>query len=251
MAVSLSIITICFNAEKTIERCIRSVISQTYPNVEYIVIDGASQDGTWQVIDSFTSGISHKISEPDKGLYDAINKGIKRASGEVVGLIHADDWLAADDVLEEIARAFGANPSLDAVYGNLDFYTPAGKVVRRWRAGPYQRSKLARGWMPAHPTFYVRRKYFAQYGLYDDAFGSAADYELMLRFLYTHQLKARFINRVLVNMQTGGISNRSFKNRLRANLADLRAMQKHGVKRAPLILLLKILRKIMQLRPAW
>lgn len=248
MAISISIITICFNAETTIARCIRSVLEQKYRQVEYIVIDGASTDGTWAVINSFDTGIARKISEPDTGLYDAINKGIKMASGDVVGLIHGDDWLADANVLADVAEAFEKDEALDAVYGDLDFYHAKGRLVRKWRSAEYNRKNFARGWMPAHPTFYVKKKYFEQHGFYDRAFGSAADYELMLRFLYTNRLKARFIPDVLVHMQTGGISNRSYKNRLKANLADMKAMRKHGIKWAPLILLLKVIRKFKQLR---
>lgn len=246
MSITISLITVCYNAEATIGRCIRSVASQNYPHVEYIVIDGQSTDDTWQVITAHAHFITKKILEPDKGLYDAINKGIKMATGEVIGLIHADDYLADENVLADIAAGFENDQQTDAVFGNLIFQDPAGKTVRTWLSCDYSRKLFTRGWMPPHPTFYVRRKYFEQFGYYDMTYGSAADYELMLRFLYTHHLKAMHINRVLVHMQTGGVSNRSLANRIKASYADFTALKKHHLPYPFVVLVKKITGKIKQ-----
>lgn len=241
----ISLITVCLNAQNTIGRCIDSVIVQNYSNIEYIVIDGASTDGTLQIIRQHGQFVSHLVSEPDAGIYDAMNKGIRLATGDVIGILNADDFFAADDVLSSIAAAFN-NSYSDIVYGNLNYLKPDGRVLRIWTSGSYKRGMFNWGWMPPHPAFYCRRPIFERLGYYDTAFGTAADYELMLRFLHLNKLSVNYLNKTLVNMVTGGASNQKFGNRLRAWKNDFKAMGKNGVLFPPLCLLFKPLRKIFQ-----
>lgn len=244
-AIKISLITVTRNAEGTIKRCIDSVLSQDYANIEYIIIDGCSTDATLNLISAYKSGISLLVSEPDSGIYDAMNKGIKIATGDVVGILNADDFFADSRVLSEVAKAFTQN-EIDALYGNLEYIKPGGSVIRRWVSGKYKATSFNRGWMPPHPTFYCKRLFFSELGFYDTRFGTAADYELMLRFLYKHQLRCFYLNKVLVKMQTGGASNQTVKNRLHAWKFDFKAMGKNGVMFPHVCVIFKPLRKLVQ-----
>ena len=242
----VSLVTISYNAALTIQKCIDSVLSQTYSPVEYIVIDGNSVDGTQNIIIKNKLCIQYFTSEPDKGIYVAMNKGLKLATGDVVGLLNADDYFANEHVLSDIVSAFMENDP-DVLYADLDYVNHSGAVIRKWRSGLFLRKKFNWGWMPPHPTFYVKRILFNEMGFYNLDFGTAADYELMLRFLYQNQLKVFYLNKVIVKMKSGGISNRSFGNRLRAWKWDLKAMLSHGVRLPLLAITLKPVRKIFQL----
>jgi glycosyltransferase involved in cell wall biosynthesis len=243
--IKVSIVTVSFNAERTIERCIQSVLSQTYKNVEYIVIDGKSTDKTVQIIHNFKNSIHRFLSEPDHGIYDAMNKGIRIASGDIVGMLNADDFFTGDDILSDVAAAF-TDDSIQLLYGDLDYINADGKIVRKWRSGSYKPGAFNRGWMPPHPTFYCRRELFEQYGPYRLDLGTAADYELMLRFIHKYQMKVCYLQSVMINMEQGGASNKNWKSRLSALQNDFRAMQINGVSRPLAALIAKPLRKISQ-----
>lgn len=240
-----SLITIVYNAVDTIEKCIHSVLNQSYRAVEYIVIDGNSVDGTRKIILKNSVRIHYFTSEPDEGIYDAINKGLKLATGDVVGLLNADDYFANEYVLSDIAAAF-LKDDPDVLYADLDYVNKVGGVRRKWRSGSFKRENFNWGWMPPHPTFYAKRNLFNELGFYDLDYGTAADYELMLRFLYQNELKVFYLNKVIVKMKSGGISNGSFRNRLRAWQWDFSAMLSNRVRFPILAITLKPVRKIFQ-----
>ncbi|TWR27940.1 glycosyltransferase [Mucilaginibacter achroorhodeus] len=241
----ISIITVCYNAVNTIERCIRSVINQNYPNVEYIIIDGGSTDGTVDIISKFYEHIAISVSEKDQGIYDALNKGLKLSSGEIVGALNADDFLSNENILTVVYETFSIHHPY-IVYGDLDYLDGTGKIIRKWRSGKYKKGSFNFGWMPPHPTFYCKRELFENLGNYSLAYGSAADYELMTRFIHKHKLAVHYIPVVMVKMMTGGVSNSSMGNRLKALAYDFKAMYKNRIIFPPMALLLKPLRKIKQ-----
>lgn len=241
----ISLITVSFNAESTIECCIQSVLAQAFKNVEYIIIDGSSTDNTLQIIHKYKQHIQLLVSEPDKGIYDAMNKGIKMASGDIVGMLNADDAFAYNGALSDIALLFNKQ-NCDVVYADLDYIDRQGKVIRKWRSGEYTPGKFNWGWMPPHPTFYCKKELYQQFGLYSLKYGTAGDYELMLRFMHKNPINACYLNKVIINMKIGGISNKNFNNRVKGLLFDLTAMRNNGIK-APLFgLLFKPIRKISQ-----
>jgi len=243
----VSLITVVFNGEAFLKGCIESVIAQDYINIEYIVIDGVSTDNTLNTIDKYSAHISKFISEPDKGLYDAINKGISLASGEVIGLLNADDMLASNDVITKIVALFRNDASLEAVYGDLNYVNPRTlKIIRNWKSKQAERKDLLNGWMPAHPTLYVRKHIFKKYGNYALDLGTAADYDLMLRFLYVYGIKAKYLSILMVNMRTGGLSNGSLKGILMAAKNDFAALKRNNLPFPLQVLLKKKFAKITQ-----
>lgn len=226
----ISIVTAVYNREATIAQAIRSVKSQTHADVEHLIIDGASTDGTLAAIEAEAHGRIRFVSEPDGGIYDALNKGLALASGDVVGLMHSDDFFAHDDVLAKVAAAFDSADVL-AVYGDLD-YVLAGdetRVIRHWRSGAYSLTKLRRGWMPPHPSLFLRREVFKRQGLYDTNFRIAADYDAILRYFSREDLHPVYLPEVLVKMRLGGASNRSLGQILLKSREDYRALRKNGV----------------------
>ena len=243
----ISLITVTFNAEDTIKRCIESVLTQDYSHIEYIIIDGASTDNTLSIIAQYKHRTQIVISEPDGGIYDAMNKGIKAATGDIVGILNADDVFAAPDVLTRVARAFTATETA-VLYGNINYLKPGGKIFRRWITGSYKTGAFNFGWMPLHPSFYCLRTLFEQFGYYDLQYGTAADYELMLRFIHAKGINPFYLNTFMVNMNTGGVSNKKISNRLQAWKFDLKAMGKNGVLFPRITIVLKPLRKIFQYR---
>jgi len=241
----ISLITVVYNAENTIADCIESVIGQNFRNIEYVIIDGASTDGTLQIIEKYKHHLTHFVSEPDKGIYDAMNKGINLATGDVVGILNADDFFTDNTVLSAIHNAF-VEKNTDIIYGDLDYINSGGKVIRKWRSGGFTSTSLNLGWMPPHPTFYCKRNLFEKYGLYSLNYGTAADYELMLRYLYTNKLRAFYINKVIIKMKTGGKSNKSLTSRVKGSFFDLKAMRDNRILLPFLALIVKPLRKIIQ-----
>ncbi|MEP6614576.1 MAG: glycosyltransferase family 2 protein [Mucilaginibacter sp.] len=241
----ISIITVCFNAESTIESCIASVKSQNYTEIEYIIIDGGSTDKTINIINNYAHYVSHFVSEPDLGIYDAMNKGIKLATGDIIGMLNADDYFADNSVLSNIADAF-CNYNTDIIYGDLDYINEKTTVIRKWRSGEFSRRKLEFGWMPPHPTFYCNRKLFEKFGLYSLDYGTAADYELMLRYLYVNKLTAHYLKKVIIKMKLGGKSNKSMKARVKGLFFDLKAMRNNGIGLPLIALIVKPARKITQ-----
>ncbi len=241
----ISLITVVYNSQNTIRRCIESVISQNYSNIEYIIIDGGSTDGTLQIIEQYRAHINFFLSEPDKGIYDAMNKGINAATGKIVGTLNSDDFFAYKDVISCISEAFEQYDP-DVVYGNLDYINLNGKVQRKWKAGNYKNNFFNWGWMPPHPTFYCKRELFEKLGAYNLQYGTAADYELMVRFIHYYKLNVYYLNRTIVKMGVGGVSNKAYINRYKAWKNDYRAMRKNGVFFPPLAIILKPIRKIVQ-----
>jgi glycosyltransferase involved in cell wall biosynthesis len=202
----ISLITVTYNSAATIANCLASVHEQTYRDLEHIIVDGASTDGTVNIIKSVPNRVSQLVSEPDHGIYDAMNKGIGLATGEVVGMLNSDDQLYGPTVLEQIVQAFKSHP-VDCTYGNLIYSDGKGKVVRTWQSKPFEHGLFAKSWTPAHPTFYCKRELYLRYGLYKTDYRIAADVELMLRFLEVHGARPHFIDHTLVNMLAGGVSN--------------------------------------------
>lgn len=225
-----SIITAVYDREATIAQAIASVAAQRHVDLEHLVVDGASRDGTLAEVHRLSHPGMKVISEPDRGIYDALNKGIRNATGDVVGLMHSDDFYAHDRVLQIVADAF-ASTGAEAVYGDLD-YVAAGntsKVIRRWRSGAFSPQRLARGWMPPHPTLFVRRDAMMRLGLYDTDYRIAADYEAILRWFGKGGLALAYVPEVLVKMRVGGESNRSLGRILRKSREDHRALRSNGI----------------------
>lgn len=226
----ISIITITFNASSTIRTAIESVLSQSYQNIEYIIVDGGSTDGTLNIIKEYGTKIQW-VSEPDKGIYDAMSKGVARATGDVIGMVNADDFYPDNEVLQRVVDAYQENPTLQAVYGDLHYVDGQNttKVVREWVAGEYKKELFLSGWMPPHPTFFLTKQAYILYGAYNPIFKSAGDYELMLRMLYKYNLSVAYIPHVQMKMRTGGVSNVSLRNRIRANNEDYKAWILNGL----------------------
>ena len=242
----LSLITVVFNAVETIKDCLESVCRQSLP-VEHIIIDGGSTDGTLDIVENYHSHLARVMSEPDNGIYDGMNKGLRLATGDIIGILNADDLYAGPDILTKVAKVFNEE-HVDSCYGDLVYVHPVNteKVIRYWRSGSYDVRQFYWGWMPPHPTFFVRRSIYERYGLFNLDLGSAADYELMLRFLVKHRITTAYIPEILVKMRTGGMSNASLKNRLLANRNDRLAWEVNGLKPYPWTLYLKPLRKVSQ-----
>ncbi len=243
----VSIITVVYNGAEFIRDCIESVINQTYSDIEYIVVDGKSTDETVEIVQSYGTNVAKFISEPDKGLYDAMNKGIGLATGDVISLLNADDFYRHNNVIEHIIDTFKRTNS-DAVYSDLIYVdrNDATKLKRYWRSGEYKSNSFMWGWMPGHLSFVAKRKLYEQYGLFRLDMKSAADYELMLRFIHKNKAKLAYLDEVTIVMRVGGISNSSLKNRIRANGEDRLAWKKNEVKPYFFTLWLKPLRKLTQ-----
>ena len=241
----ISIITVVLNNKAHIENCICSVLNQGCANVEYIVIDGGSQDGTVDSIRKYDRYLSAWISEPDRGIYDAMNKGISMATGDIIGLLNADDYYASNTVLADVASVF-RDMEVDSCYGDLTYVADRDRITRYWKAGPYRADKFYWGWMPPHPTFFVLKQCYEKFGAFNLNMGSSADYELLLRFLLKHKIKTYYIPKVLVKMRTGGVSNASLKNRIAANRKDLLAWRVNGLTPYRWTILLKPISKIGQ-----
>lgn len=245
--INISIITVVLNNSASIKDAIESVLSQTYPSIQYIIIDGGSTDGSLQIIEANSERIKTIISEPDNGIYDAMNKGLALATGDIVGFLNADDFYANEDVIKNVASKF-EQENCDVLYADLDYVSRSekNKVIRKWRSGSFEKARFLKGWMPPHPTFFVKREVYKKLGGYNQALHYSADYELMLRFLFKNTLQVSYLDKVIVKMRVGGQSNRSLKNRLFANLQDRKAWDINGLKPQWFTLILKPLSKIRQ-----
>jgi glycosyltransferase len=221
-----SIITVCFNSVETIEDTIRSVLGQDYKNIEYVIIDGGSTDGTLDILTKYQGQISKCISEPDNGIYDAMNKGINLATGEVIGFLHADDFYATKETIKKVARVFEQN-KVDCLWGDLVYVSKENteKIIRYWKSGGYRKNLFKNGWMPAHPTFFAKRCIYEKYGYFNTDFRIAADYEIMLRFLH---------------------NNRSLKNVVRKSIEDYRAWNTNNLSGRIHTIMMKNISKIPQ-----
>lgn len=241
----VSIITTTLNSSRTIRHTLKSVQEQNYP-VEHIIIDGASTDNTVEIVNSFPH-VKTIITEPDTGIYDAMNKGIRLASGNIVGILNSDDFYPTDGIIRKIAKNF-IKYDMDSCYGDLQYVDEldTSKIVRNWKSGSFNRDSFIKGWMPPHPTFFVKKQVYENYGLFDLDLKSSADYEMMLRLLFKHKISTHYIPDILVKMRMGGQSNVSISNRLKANKEDKLAWLKNGLKPKFYTTLLKPIRKITQ-----
>lgn len=242
----ISIITATYNSAATVRDTLKCIAEQTHPNVEHIIVDGVSRDNTLEIVKEFPH-VFRVVSGKDNGIYDAMNKGVQLATGEVIGILNSDDFYTGNDVLARVAAAF-ADSSVDAVYGDLQYVRQqdVNVIVRTWKAGKYKRDHFYFGWMPPHPTFFVRSDLYRKAGLFNTSLRSAADYELMLRMIVKHKANVQYIPEVLVKMRDGGMSNASLGNRLRANREDHEAWKLNGLKPYFFTRWLKPLRKVFQ-----
>ena len=226
----ISIITATYNSDKTITDTLDSVAAQSHDDIEHIIVDGQSRDDTLLILDAHRSQIARIISEPDRGIYDAMNKGIEVATGDVIGLLNSDDVFAERDSLREVATAM-QDLGVDCCYGDL-VYVDSGdlsRIVRYWKSRPYEAGLFRKGWVPPHPTFYVRRHVYERYGRFDLNYRLAADFELMLRFLEKHRIRSVYIPRVLVKMRLGGATNQSLANIFKQNVEIYRSARQHQI----------------------
>jgi glycosyltransferase involved in cell wall biosynthesis len=227
----ISIITAVLNNRDSIEDCIQSVISQTYIDIEYIIVDGMSTDGTMEIVNRYKEQITKVISEKDKGHVFAMEKGLQLASGDVVGFLHSDDFYADNKIIETLMEQFNNDAKLQSIYGDIEYVRrrDVNKVIRYWRSGSYDITKIARGWMPPHPSFFVKKDIYDQYGTLNVDFKISVDYELILRFLYKFKVNSKYIPKLFVKMRDGGISNRNLKCLFVKTWEDYRACRMYGL----------------------
>lgn len=223
----ISLITVCFNSEDSIEKTLISVKNQNFQNFEHIIIDGNSQDNTIEIVRKFKH-ISKVLSEKDNGIYDAINKGIKISEGEIIGFLNSDDTFCDPNILKIISESF--NNKTDCVFGNLIYTDKNEKIKRKWMGSNFKTGKFKKGWMPAHPTFYCRKEIYNKFGMYDDTYKIAGDFELMLRFLEINKIKSKYLPYNMVNMKIGGVSNSSIKNKIEILREEFRAFEENNIK---------------------
>jgi len=244
----VSIITITYNSAATVEDTLNSVVNQDYPNIEYLIIDGKSKDKTLQIVDKYKDKITKIVSEKDKGLYDALNKGVNLASGDIIGMLHSDDLYASNHVISDIVKTFESKPDADGVYADLVFVdrNDINKTTRTWESGDYEEGDFLNGWMPPHPTFFVRKECYERFGGFNTKLRLSADYELMLRMIHKNKIKLAYLPKVVVKMRMGGASNVSFFVRLKANIEDKMAWKLNGMKPGLFTRFLKPASKIMQ-----
>jgi glycosyltransferase len=226
----ISIITSVWNNKKTIEDAIKSVLSQDYTDIEYIVVDGASSDGTVEVIKKYENQIAKFVSEKDKGIYDGLNKGVDLATGDIIAFLHSDDIYASKTIISDVVKVFEENDT-DSIYGDLVYVDKydTSKIFRYWKSGEYSFKKLQNGWMPPHPTFFVKKEFYDKYGKFDLDFSIAADYDFMLRMLGKYKITTSYLPKVLYKMRIGGASNRSIKNIIQKSREDIKALKNNGI----------------------
>ena len=242
----ISIITVSFNSEETIKHTIESVLSQTYTNIEYIIIDAASTDNTVSIIKSYADKISYFISEKDQGIYYGMNKGLHVANGDIVGILNSDDRYSNINVISDVVRSFESN-SCDTVFGDLVYVDQfSNKIIRYWKSGNFNYNSIRKGWMLPHPTFFVRKDIYNKYGFYSEDLKIASDYEMMIRLLYKNKCSSYYIKKILVEMRNGGFSNQSYLNRLKANSEDVLAWKLNGLNPPLFLRIFKPLRKLTQ-----
>ncbi|MEC5166776.1 glycosyltransferase involved in cell wall biosynthesis [Flavobacterium sp. PL11] len=236
----VSIITVCYNRKTTIAQAIDSVLNQSYPNVEYIIIDGNSTDGTQEIIESYQDKVNIYVSEPDQGMYDAINKGIKLATGDIIGLMHSDDEFYDKSAISKIVARFKFDSSIDGVYGDGIYVSNDSKekLIRNRIGGAFDREKINIGWLPLHPTVYLKKSIISKYGLYNLDFKIASDTEFLLRYLYQHNIKMSYINQYFVKMRMGGLSTNS-KRVFEVLQEDYKIYKFHGLKAFQVVFLKK------------
>jgi glycosyltransferase len=242
----VSIITATYNSSQTIVDTLKSLNSQTYKDIEHIIIDGQSKDNTLSLVEQYSSKVNTVISEPDKGIYDALNKGVLAATGDVVGFLHSDDLFAHSNVVRDIVLQLQSS-NCDALYGDLQYVSKdnTDSVIRLWKSGEYTKNKLKNGWMPPHPTFYMKRDLYNKIGLFDLSFSIAADYDFMLRYLSSNNSRVTYLQKVIIKMRVGGASNRTLMNIIQKTKEDIRALKNNNLY-WPWALLIKNISKIPQ-----
>jgi glycosyltransferase involved in cell wall biosynthesis len=243
----ISIITATYNSAATVADCILSVNNQTFQNIEHIIIDGGSTDNTIQIVKDTPNRISQIVSEPDKGIYDAMNKGIMLAKGDIIGILNSDDLYQDNLVLEKIAGEFETK-KVDCVYADLYYVSKSNtdQVIRHWKTRDYIQGAFKRGWHPAHPTFFVKREVYEKYGLFNLDFNLAADFELMLRLLEHHKISSSYLPQPIVRMRLGGATGKNIQNIIKQNIECYKAFGANGIKVSPLYPLLRLLPKLKQ-----
>ncbi len=244
----ISIITVVYNNDKTIEDAIKSVLSQSYSNIDYVIIDGGSSDKTVTIINEYKEQLGYFISEKDKGIYDAMNKGIYAAKGDVIGILNSDDLYQDTNVIETVMNQFNQNPSIDVVYGDLVYVKSdnVNKVVRNWKSNSYYNRFFENGNVPPHPSLFVKKSVYEKAGLFNLDFKLAADYEFMLRIFKKHNFNSKYINRVIVKMRLGGATNQSFSNIKKQNIEILKAWNHNELKAPFLLMPLRIIKRLIQ-----
>lgn len=244
----ISVITVCYNSEATIQKAIDSVVGQSFPAIEHIVVDGASRDATVEIVQRNLAKIAHFVSEPDNGVYQAMNKGLKLATGDIIAFLNSDDVYSNDHVLKDVANIM-QEQTLDALYGNVEFFNAGApaKVVRTYDSGRFEPSRIGWGWMPAHPALFVRREVYQQFGNFREDYRIAGDYEFVARIFKNGQIKSSHLDRVLVRMQTGGLSTAGLRATYLLNLEILRACSQNGIKSNWLMVLSKYVFKFREL----
>ena len=244
----VSIITITYNSAQTVEETIKTVVMQDYPEIEYLIIDGKSKDRTLEIVKKYNDQITKVVSEKDNGLYDALNKGISHATGDVIGMLHSDDLYTNEKVISKVMQKFKDDASIEGVYADLVFVSrkDINKPMRVWQSGEYTPGSFLKGWMPPHPTFFVRKEVYEKYGGFNTSLKLSADYELMLRFIHKHEIKIAYLKESIVKMRMGGVSNVSIFVKIKANLEDKLAWRLNGIKPGIATTLLKPLKKISQ-----
>lgn len=243
----VTIITACFNSSRTILDCINSVNEQTHTDIEHIIIDAASTDNTLQLINSIPNRVTNIVTEPDKGIYDAMNKGIVLASGDIIGILNSDDLYTDNEVIKKIVQIF-ENSSTDCVHANL-YYVNKNNVdliVRHWRTCDYIQGAFKKGWHPAHPTFFVRKEVYERFGLFNLNFNLAADFELMLRFLEHYKIKSTYLPQFIVRMRLGGATSKNIKNIIEQNIECYKAFKINKIKVSPLYSYYRLFPKLKQ-----
>ena len=242
----ISIITATYNSASTVRDTLASIAAQSYRPIEHIIVDGLSTDDTLNVVREFPH-VDLVIAEKDSGIYDAMNKGILHSTGEIVGILNSDDIYTSTSVIERVMKLF-EDKSVDAVYGDLQYVDKnnLNRIVRTWKAGEFERRKFFYGWMPPHPSFFVRKEAYEKWGMFNLKLRSAADYEIMLRFLFRYNARVKYLPGVLVKMRVGGVSNNTLRNRLNANREDRLAWKLNNLSPKFFTLILKPLRKINQ-----
>ncbi|QRX64183.1 glycosyltransferase [Dysgonomonadaceae bacterium zrk40] len=245
----ISIISTTYNSSAHIADCVKSINNQTYHDIEHIIVDGASKDNTLEIVNGIPNRVEKIISEPDKGIYDAMNKGIQAATGDVIGILNSDDFFTSDDVIQTVVDSF-KNNDIDALYGDVHFVSPdnLSKSVRYYSSSVFKPSLFRFGFMPAHPSFYMKKECYDKYGLYALDYKIASDYDLLIRYLYKEKIKYKYIKKDFVTMRTGGVSTENFNSRVTLNKEIVRACRKYGIYTNLFMLSLKYLYKIFELK---
>jgi len=248
-SMKISIISTTYNSSAHIADCVKSINNQTYQDIEHIIVDGASKDNTLEIVNGIPNRVEKIISEPDKGIYDAMNKGIQAATGDVIGILNSDDFFTSDDVIQTVVDSF-KNNDIDALYGDVHFVSPdnLSKSVRYYSSSVFKPSLFRFGFMPAHPSFYMKKESYDKYGLYELDYKISSDFDLMIRYLYKEKIKYKYIKKDFVTMRTGGVSTENFNSRVTLNKEIVRACRKYGIYSNMFILSLKYLYKIFELK---